>query len=164
MSNRKIVLRKEVPGNFVDLTHARVPKQRAVMKKIRQAGVCPFCPKYLKTYHSKPIVREGAHWVITENDYPYKGTRIHLLGIHKKHLISPTELDPKSKVEMFDHLGWATKEYKIKGGTALMRFGDTRFTGGSVAHLHFHIFTGGTKKESNNKPINAKIGYHHAGK
>lgn len=134
----------------LNLKNAHDKKQLEKMVEITKHGVCPFCPKYLKKYHDTPIIKVGENWIITSNDYPYKGTKYHFLLITKKHLNKITQLKPELMVELSKQINWLVKKYKIPGASLVFRFGDTNYTGGTVDHLHCHLIVGGkgsTKKE-----------------
>ena len=63
------------------------------------------------------------------------------------------------KMELDFLANFAIKKYKIKGGALAMRFGDTNYTGASVAHLHFHIISPKiNKKTGRAKTVNFPIG------
>ncbi len=122
------------------------------IKKIIKDGVCPFCQKYFLKYHTRPILRRGTHWLVTENANPYRGARHHYLFVCTKHVESPGRLTPRSFGELQSHIRWLQKKYKLPGGTFFMRFGDTRYTGASVAHLHAQLIVG-SRKDSRTEPI-----------
>lgn len=110
-----------------------------VLKKIENHGVCPFCSEHLATYHPNPILEERKHWKITNSAFPYKPARVHLLLIHKEHIEHIDELSEEAWNELHVIIVEQTKRLGIAGGTFLLRFGDTTFTGGSVTHLHAHL-------------------------
>jgi len=109
-----------------------------VIKKINMDGVCPFCPEHLKKYHKKPIV-ERKYWWVTDNMYPYSPSKHHRLLIHKGHISHYNEIGIEAWIEMQEIINKETKDLNITGGAFIMRFGETRFTGGTVSHLHAHI-------------------------
>ncbi len=126
----------------VNLKHARTKFQREVMEKIVRDKVCPFCePNFLK-YHTKPIIKRGKHWTLTENFAPYDGSKHHLLAVSRMHVRSFTELSAAARAELFALFARESKKRGIKGGTVFMRFGDTDYTGGSVEHLHAQLVSG----------------------
>lgn len=121
---------------FVDLENAREDDQREVMKKIMAANHCPFCVENLKKYHKQPIIKETKYWLVTTNQWPYDHTLHHFLLIYKDHAEQLQELETEAGKELFELVAWLEKEYHIPGGGWAMRFGDTNYSSGSVAHLH----------------------------
>jgi ATP adenylyltransferase len=147
-------------SNFsgLNMQNARTPEQVALMQKIIDDGVCPFCKEYFEKYHPKPVLKETEHWFFTENMSPYKGTKYHFIFVYKTaHITKPSELTPLALQELFDLLAWATEEYKIPGGSFFMRFGDTHYTGSSVEHLHAHLIMGDVDAPDH-EPVRVKLG------
>lgn len=142
----------------VNLSHARTAFQREVMKKIVRDKVCPFCMKHFLKYHTKPIIKEGEYWVLTENFEPYKGTKHHLLAVSKKHVERFEKLSPAAQAELFSLFGDEVRKRKIPGGAIFMRFGNTDYTGGTVEHLHAQLITGG-KRGRGKEPLITYLGY-----
>ena len=101
---------------FVDLDNAREDEQKKVMEDIIKANHCPFCEENLKKYHKEPILKEGEFWIVTNNQWPYKNTKVHLLIIYKEHVINLANLDSNAGKELFDLIKWAEKEYHVPGG------------------------------------------------
>lgn len=126
--------------NFVEPnnTSARKDGYADTIKKIAQDGVCPFCPEHLAKYHKRPIEERGP-WLVTDNMYPYKPTKHHRLIIHREHITHIDQVAPHSWHVLMETLLEEAAKNKITGGTLIMRFGDTKFTGASVSHLHAHI-------------------------
>ncbi len=127
-------------NKFVNIKNARKGKYKKVIEKIALTGKCPFCKEDFK-YHEKPVFKQRNGWFLTENSWPYKNSRYHLIIIGDKHKENFSELTKKDLEAVAYLTRWAIKKYKIKGGGLAMRFGDTDFTGASVAHLHFHIIS-----------------------
>lgn len=123
----------------VDIKNARPGAYGEVLKKIQGHGVCPFCTKHLSTYHSNPILEEKNHWLVTNSAFPYKPTKEHILLIHRVHIEHLMDLSIEAWQELREIIAEQVKKRNITGGTFLLRFGDTAFTGGSVTHLHAHI-------------------------
>ena len=109
-------------------------------------------------YHTKPIIKEGRYWVLTENFEPYKGSKHHLLAVSKKHVQRFEELTPAAQSELFKLFGDEVKKRNIPGGALFMRFGDTDYTGGTVEHLHAQLVSGG-KRGKNKQPLITYLGY-----
>lgn len=109
-----------------------------VIAQIAQDGVCPFCREHLTKYHKKPLT-EKTYWWITDNMYPYKPTKHHRLIIHKEHIEHVSEISREAWDELQKIIQTETNDRTISGGTFIIRFGDTHYTGASVSHLHGHI-------------------------
>lgn len=142
----------------VNLSHARTSFQKNVMKRIRRDGVCPFCVKHFLKYHTKPIIKTGKHWILTENFQPYEGSRHHLLAVSKKHTSRFEKLSPAAHAELFALFAKELQKRTMKGGTLFMRFGDTDYTGGTVEHLHVQLISGG-KGGRGKVPLTTYLGY-----
>ncbi len=133
------MLREPDMGRRVDVQNARTRARgdyAQALAKIEADGVCPFCEAHLPKHHKKPILFRNAHWIVTENAWPYDGTRHQFVLIFREHIESAEELPPGA----WDALGAAYRqlvaEYRLEGATLLLRTGMTDFTGASVAHLH----------------------------
>ena len=156
MPNKKKLKKTE----YLDFFHARTEEQIKLMEKIEKDDVCPFCPEHFKKYHPKEVLKETEWWMVTENMSPYEGTRVHLILVYKKHIAMPNKMDPKAATELVKLFDWVIKKYKIKGGSFFVRFGDTRYTGGSVDHLHVQLLTGTAKSDDKKRDkLKVKLGY-----
>ncbi|MDB5245497.1 MAG: Histidine triad domain protein [Parcubacteria group bacterium] len=145
-------------SDLLNLKHAREPKQKALMEQIIADGVCPFCAEYFKKYHPKPIIKETDYWFLTENMSPYPGTKYHFILVYKPaHIRTPSEIAPEGAADLFALLDWAIAEYKIPGGSFFMRFGDTRYNGSSVQHLHGQLIMGDVDAPGH-EPVRVKLG------
>lgn len=111
-----------------------------VIRSIENEGKCPFCPENFK-YHKKKVLRKKGNWFVTDNTWPYKNARIHLLIIGVKHKEKFEELTIDDFKDVSSLTRWAIKKFNIKGGALTFRFGDTEYTGATVCHSHFHIIT-----------------------
>ena len=122
---------------------ARSDDQRGVLEQILAGGFCPFCPEHLFKHHTQPILRETTHWWFTRSRWPYACTKHHFLIICKQHIESlsdpPLMNDPTIMLEQMDLVAWAIECYNLVGGALFVRFGDPRFNGASVKHLHWHL-------------------------
>lgn len=141
---------------YVDLRKARNPQQEAVMENIKEQSICPFCPEHILEIHQKPILRSGEHWLVTENQWPYERTSIHLLAITAYHAESMSDLREGSFDELQQHVLWAEREYSIPSYALAMRLGDIASNGATVRHLHAHIIS--PTGEDPEKPVRFKIG------
>ena len=59
--------------------------------------------------------------------------------------------------ELFNLVHEETKKRKLGGGTFFMRFGETAYTGASVAHLHANVISPDIDDEGR-APIMARVG------
>ncbi len=146
--------------NYVNIKHANRPsdkkgKYSKIISKIRNDRLCPFCEENFLKYHKHPIIEENKNWLLTKNMYPYEGTRIHLLLIHKKHISSIEEITAEGWLDLQKIINSSHKEFKIKGGAFFIRFGDPRLTGATVAHLHAHLIS---PKRVKKDPILVRLG------
>jgi ATP adenylyltransferase len=134
---------KDKNASGLNMSNARTPEQIVLMQKIIADGVCPFCAEHFKKYHPKPILKETDYWFFTENMSPYAGTKYHFIFVYKPaHIKTPGELPPEALVDLHKLLDTAIAEYKIIGGSFFMRFGDYKYNGSSVEHLHAHLLMG----------------------
>lgn len=145
------------PTDFVDIDNSRTEEQVGVMEDIIQAGHCPFCLENLKKYHKQPIIWEGKYWLLTKNQWPYKNTKLHLLGILKEHAEDLSALTPAMGTELVEMLQVADKEFSPPGGGLAMRFGDTNYSAGTVKHLHIQFIVPDINSPDF-KPTRFKIG------
>lgn len=141
----------EVTPSFVNLGNARTDEQRGVMETIEERGECPFCPDNLAKYHQQPILRRGDHWLLTNNQWPYKFTDRHLLAIAAYHAESITDLREGAFGELQEHITWAVLTYEIAAGGLAMRFGDVNKNGATVRHLHAHLIVPAADKPPEEK-------------
>jgi len=143
---------------FVHIKNARQGEYKNVIEKIAITGKCPFCKENFK-YHKKPIYKKKNGWFITNNSWPYKNTKHHLMILGYKHKENFSELTKKDLEAVAFLSNWAIKKWKIKGGGLAMRFGNPEYTGASVTHIHFHIISPNIdKKTKRAKKVNFPIG------
>jgi ATP adenylyltransferase len=148
-------------GRRVDVqnasTRARGDYAQA-LAKIEADGVCPFCQAHLARLHTKPILFQSRHWIVTENAWPYDGTRHQFLLIHRDHIESAEELPSGAWESLGSAYRRLVNEYLIEGAALLLRTGKTDFTGASVAHLHAQLISGG-RREADSELIRALVGF-----
>ncbi|RJQ13849.1 HIT domain-containing protein [Candidatus Parcubacteria bacterium] len=144
---------------FVNLSNARDEEQKLVMANILARGICPFCPEHLPRFHKKPIIKESLRCILTENQWPYENTRVHLMIITKKHLEGLSDIDADTWREVLELAQWAEREYGIEGGGFNLRFGNTFVNGATVNHLHFQLATANItdKTDPNYKKVRFSI-------
>lgn len=132
---------------------------KKVLKKIKKDKVCPFCLENFLTYHTEPILRQSRHWLITKNFKPYTGSTTHLLFVYTTHIEHISKLTKEGWDDLLRQTRWVSKKFNLKGETFFMRYGDTRYTGASVNHLHAQLISGGTHSTKGNAPIKTVIGF-----
>ena len=143
---------------FVNIKNARKGEYQKVIEQIASTGKCPFCKENFK-YHKKPVYARKNDWFLTNNSWPYKNSKHHLVILGDEHKEEFSELTKKDWESVSHLVNWAIKKWKIKGGGLAMRFGNTDYTGASVSHLHFHIISPEIdKKTKRAKAVNFPIG------
>ncbi len=125
-------------GKVVDPRYARTKEYRKVLEEIAAGERCPFCPDAFM-WHQRPILRRSGRWFITANRFSYKEARVRLMIIGTEHRESFEELTRDDLAAVRKLARWAIARFKIRGGALAIRFGDSRFTGATVVHLHFHL-------------------------
>lgn len=126
-------------ANKVNLNNARPGVYAKVISEISDSGLCPFCEVRLSKIHPNPL-EQKKYWTITNNAYPYIPKKEHILLIHREHIEDISELKTEAWIELQEIIRELTKTRNISGGTFMLRFGETKFTGASVVHLHAHLF------------------------
>lgn len=142
----------------VNVKNTKSKQYAAVLRQIQKDKVCPFCTKHFLKYHTRPILKNGRHWILTENFNPYPGTTHHLLLVSKKHVTHFDALSPAAHAELFAILAPELKKRKIKGGGLFMRFGDGDHTFSTVSHLHAQLIVG-VKRGKNTEALLAPLGF-----
>lgn len=142
----------------VNMAHVREEKQRETMERSVRDGVCIFCKEHLHKYHTLPILKQNRSWLVTENQFPYEGTRAHLLFINKRHIRHLSEVHREEWADLAPLVRWVNKQYGIDGGALFFRFGDTNLTSATISHLHGHIITG-EHQHSANASLKVSLGY-----
>jgi diadenosine tetraphosphate (Ap4A) HIT family hydrolase len=143
----------------LDHTEARTNEQKALMSRIEEDGVCPFCKEHFTTYHPNPILKETDNWYLTTNMSPYEGTVHHFLFVYKPaHIQSPADMGNEAATELFALVGEVVKTYDLKGGSFFMRFGEGGYSGSSVEHLHAQLIVG-EKRADDTEGLKVKLGY-----
>lgn len=107
---------------------------------------CPFC--YVtppKNTAIERILKDGEYWRVFHNPFPYLGLKYHIIIATKEHLTLIGEVLPEMEAELFEHIEWVNREFKIPGGGTISKFGDPKYHTGSQEHIHFHFLQpGGT--------------------
>lgn len=125
-------------GTHVDPRHAKTERYAEDLAEIVAAEVCPFCPENFH-WHDHPIIARDGKWFITESSHPYENSQMHFLIIGQEHKVILAEL---TGTDMSCILRLAAKvqyDNGLRGGALLMRWGETFYSGATVAHLHAHL-------------------------
>ncbi|MCK4919221.1 MAG: HIT domain-containing protein [Candidatus Pacebacteria bacterium] len=141
----------------VNKKNAKSKDYKDTLKTIEKTEKCPFCKENFK-YHKKKILKNEKGWFITESSWPYENSKFHFLIISEKHKEEFGDLKIADLKVVSELSEWVIKKYKIKGGVLSLRFGDTKYTGATVCHLHFHLLVPKLDKNKIAKVINFPIG------
>lgn len=144
--------------SHMNLQHARSDEQREQMVEIDRLGICPFCREHFDAHHRNKILYENSSWLVTKNDFPYDGVVEQLLIVPIEHVMSPAELSPESWYNLHYVMKWVQIHVVIPGGSFVMRFGNTDYTGGTVSHFHIHAIFGVSSKMGT-ESLKVKVGY-----
>jgi len=136
---------------FINQNHVHAKDQARVMKKIAKKGHCPFCTNNFLLYHPKPIIKKSTYWIMSENGWPYKGSKVHFIFILKKHKEHIKSLSKNEWSELLELFKYTVRKFSIDGGSVFLRFGDTNMTGGTVNHLHAQMVSGGKRSPKKRK-------------
>ena len=145
----------------VDVKNAEIVKRSDyvnTLNAIVAAGFCPFCEKHLFKHHQRPLVYKSKHWLVTENSWPYKGSKFHFIFITRSHVEKTENVSHEVWIDLYKLYKKIIRRNNIKGATLMVRSGDTRFTGASVNHLHAHLIVG-VPRMKNTKAIKALVGF-----
>jgi diadenosine tetraphosphate (Ap4A) HIT family hydrolase len=125
-------------NNFVDLANVRGKEQMEQYRQILEGNYDPFesVEKILELKNE--VVYIHKNWIIFKNQH-YKGRKNSFVAVLRRFATDPGELDMMETLDAFKIFKELCDEYDIRGGAFFMRFGDTRLSGASVKHLHFHI-------------------------
>ena len=134
----------------VNKKNAREGVYAEVIEKIGKDKICPFCAEHLGKIHPNSL-EERAHWIITNNAYPYLPKKEHILLIHKEHISDIRDLSAEAWSELKSIIDELSKKRNIAGGSFILRFGESKFTGASVTHLHAHLFQSNPDSQDYNK-------------
>jgi ATP adenylyltransferase len=148
-------------NNPVDLTNAElVPRggYESVIQRIQEKGQCPFCREHLLEHHTKPLIEDGVRWIVTENAWPYEGTKHQFLLISRRHVEHIADLKLQEQADFFGAINRLTHQYRLEGFTVLWRSGATTATGASVSHLHAHMIVGHPRTDDA-APITGLVGF-----
>lgn len=126
-------------GTLYYLDAARTADQREHMASLEERGICIFCEEHVAEHQEHPVEHAGEHWFVTRNAYPYAGTVAHYLIVPRRHVVSFDELPDSAGAELWSLQRMLKDRHAPLATATVMRSGDMRYNGGSVAHLHAHF-------------------------
>ena len=124
------------------MSNYRTAEQLAEMQRLEAAGICLFCPTSLSEHAHQRVLLETRHWTVTPNEYPYKGTKLHLLVVPHRHVNDMLDLDGESLADFWDALKKIREQFGLEHYGLGVRNGNCSFTGATIAHVHAHIVVG----------------------
>ena len=145
----------------VDVASSKLSKRgdyTEVLEAIDSGAFCPFCEENLFKHHRKPTLFKTKHWLVTENAWPYAGSRHHFLLITKKHVERAEDARGAVLADLHVVYERLVRDYGLKGATLVMRSGDSAYTGATVQHLHAQILSG-SKRTKQTVPLTAVVGF-----
>lgn len=124
------------------MSNYRTPEQLEEMQRLEEAGICLFCPEALDKRAQQRTLLKTEHWTVTPNEFPYKGTKLHLLVIPHEHVNDMLDLDGDSLNDFWKTLKMVRKQFNLTHYGLGARNGDCAFTGATIAHVHAHLLVG----------------------
>jgi diadenosine tetraphosphate (Ap4A) HIT family hydrolase len=125
--------------------NARTAEQLAEMRRLDAAGICLFCPDGLARHARQRILLRTRHWAVTPNEFPYRGTSLHLLLVPDQHAAGLLDLSEEVRQDFWQALAAVTREHKLSHYGLGVRNGDCRYTGATIRHVHAHVLVGDTE-------------------
>ena len=120
----------------------RTVEQLTEMQRLEAAGICLFCPGALRGHDRQRVKFETEHWAVTPNEYPYKGTKLHLLVVPHKHASDMLDLDDESLGDFWNALKMIRERFDLTHYGLGIRNGNCSFTGATISHVHAHVLVG----------------------
>ncbi len=125
--------------NLYYLGNARHDSQRERMRELEASEICFFCAEGLA---GRSVLLETKDWIVATNDYPYRGTKSHVVASPKRHVDDMASLTGSELADLAAVLAWHRSTYHPSGYGFAARNGDPALTGGTIRHLHFHLAEG----------------------
>jgi len=82
------------------------------------------------------------HWTALLNDFPYSGTRLHLMLVPRQHASDLTGLPAATQRDFWQALAAVVRDYQLTYYGLGVRNGDCRYTGATIEHVHAHLMVG----------------------
>jgi ATP adenylyltransferase len=142
--------------SLYNLSNYRTDEQLADMLRLEADGVCLFCHPHLENDAEQRILHSTNHWSVTPNEFPYHGTKLHLLLVPNEHVADLLDLRPEAQADFWTALAWIRDRFQLTYYGLGARNGDGRFTGASIEHVHVHVIVGDVDDEAH-QPIRMKL-------
>lgn len=126
-------------NNLGNIGNARTAEQQAHMEKTVGQGKCPFCVGDGFDSSLNKIVIEGTYWRAWVNPFSYPHHSIHITVATRGHTEKIQDITPDAWREWGQINQYLIAKYDPPGGGIVMRFGDNRYNGGTLNHVHSHI-------------------------
>ena len=120
----------------------RTNEQLAEMRELETEGLCLFCPDVFLRRARQEILWETEHWTVIPNEFPYKGTALHLLAVPHEHATDLLDLTSAAQHDLWNALTKIRERFDLKYYGLGVRNGDCKFTGATIAHVHAHVLVG----------------------
>ena len=133
--------------NLYCFGNARTQEQLAEMRSLDARGICLFCPDGLRGHEHQQVLLRTRHWSATPNEFPYRGTALHLLLVPDEHVADLLDLTAEAQQDFWTALGRLRERYRLTHYGLGVRNGDCRFTGATIAHVHAHVLVAGPPGE-----------------
>ena len=131
-----------------DIRNARDPEQIRRMKALQEKDLCYFCKQGSEEEKTLPVtIKEGAYWYVMANDFPLEGSIHHYLIVPRRHIANTFDLMTYERHEQVALEEWLLKTFlpDVTGYSSFVRSGDTKVTGATLTHLHYHYLVGGPR-------------------
>ena len=99
------------------------------MRRLEAAGICLFCPATLREHPRQQVIFETRHWAVTPNEFPYPGTRLHLLVVPHQHVNDMVDLDDDALADFWTALRRIRERFDLDHYGLGVRNGNCNFTG-----------------------------------
>jgi ATP adenylyltransferase len=128
--------------SFYCFENARTAEQLAEMRRLDAEGICLFCPEGLARHARQQVLFRTRHWTATPNEFPYQGTRLHLLLVPDQHANDLLDLAEEVRHDFWAALAAVAEKHQLSYYGLGVRNGDCRLTGATIRHVHAHVLVG----------------------
>lgn len=115
--------------------NAREQEQLDIMIAMEAQDKDPMAPDVI----DQEILFTTKFWHVSENRFPYKGTKKQFLIVAMGPVYSVEEMSGEMWEDLREIWMRIKKEYQIDGGALCFRFGEPALSGASLTRLHAHI-------------------------